>query len=389
LPEPQTLTKNKKNIFASLNGFLKTEKGLVYTSIGTMAASGLGGLFWLVLASLLDVESYGVVNYYIALASVFSAVALLGLDATVITFMSKGERKIWFQANSLVLISGLITAGILSIFQWAAGLLSIAMVFFMMTLAEALGKKQYGSYAILSVGERIVQLVLSLLLYIPFGIFGIIFGYFFGNFVFSYRYLRTLPNFSLQIDSVKEKRTFALHSYGFNLIRNFTNWLDKIVIAPLFGYYLLGLYQLGFQFFMFLSIIPLSLYYYLLPEEASGKSKTKIKYLGFAFAVIAGVSAFFFTPYIIERLFSSFIDSVLIVRIMCLAIIPQTLVSICNASLLGRGQSKSVFIAGLIYICMLLVLLYVLGQIFGPIGLAITLIISQSAQASYLLMKYR
>ena len=173
------------------------------------------------------------------------------------------------------------------------------------------------------------------------------------------------------------------------MIKNFNTNLDKVLIAPVFGYFTLGLYQLGFQFFMFLSIIPLSLYYYLLLEEASGKNKTKIKFLGFGFAVIAGVTAFFFTPYIIERLFPSFINSILIVRIMCLAIIPQTVVLICNASLLGNGKSNPVFVAGLIYISVLLILLFVLGSFFGPIGLAFTLIIAQTVQASYLVIKYR
>jgi len=259
----------------------------------------------------------------------------------------------------------------------------------MMGLAEALGRKKYRQYAALSIGQRVVQIVLSLVLFLFLDILGIVLGYVLGNLIFGFKALRTLPNFTLCLESVKEKRNFAIHSYGSNLIKNFNNYLDKVLIAPFFGYYILGLYQLGFQFFMFLSIIPLSLYYYLLPEEASGKSKTKIKYLGFSLAVLAGVLAFFFTPYIIERLFSSFIDSILIVRIMCLAIIPQTVVSICNASLLGRGQSKSVFIAGLTYISVLIALLFTLGTIFGPIGLAITLIIAQSAQASYLLIKYR
>ncbi len=379
-----------KNILSGVawvRGFLKTERGLIYTTLGTTGASVLGGAFWLVLASLLDVESYGLVNYYIALASVFAALALMGLDATLITFMAKGERKIWYQANSLILLSGLITAGVLSVFQWSAGILSIAMVFFMMTLAEALGKKQYRAYAFLSVGQRVAQIVLSLLLYFPFGLLGIVFGYFLGNLIFSYRYLRFLPNFSLQIDTIKEKRTFALHSYGFNLIRNFTTYLDKIVIAPIFGYYILGLYQLGFQFFMFLSIIPLSLYYYLLPEESSGKSKGKIKVFGFAAAIVAAVAVFFSVPYLIQNFFPSFVESIGIVRIMSLAVIPSTVAAIFNASLLGRGHSKTVLIAGLIYIVSLVTALLTLGQVLGTLGLAVTLVAAQSIQAVFLLLK--
>jgi O-antigen/teichoic acid export membrane protein len=370
-----------------LRRFLKSEIGLVYTTIGTMGSSLLGGIFWFILASLLDVESYGLTNYYIALASVFAAVALMGLDATVITYMAKGEKKILYQANSLILISGLVVTGLLSVFQWSSGILAIAMVFFMMVLAETLGRKRYRQYAFLSIGQRIAQIILSLILYFLFGIIGIVFGYFLGNLIFSYRYLKFIPNFTTQIDSVKEKRNFAFHSYGFNLIRNLTNYLDKLIIAPVFGYYVLGMYQLGFQFFMFLSIIPLSLYYYLLPEESSGKDKRKMKILGFSVAVMASLLAVIAFPYVIEDFFPTFIDSIPLVRIMSLAVIPSTIVAMLNATFLGKGKSKSVLFAGLIYIISLITGLIVLGQFMGGLGLAITLVVAQSIQAIYLLIK--
>ena len=370
-----------------LRGVIKSEIGLVYTTLGNMGSSFLGGLFWLVLASLLEVESYGLVNYYIALGSIFAAVALTGLDATVITYMAKGDEHINYQANSLVLISGLSVGLVLSFFQMGSGLLAVAMVFFMMALAEALGRKRYREYAFLSVGQRLAQISLSLLLYFQFGIMGIVAGYFLGNLVFSYRYFRSISNFTLKIDSVKEKRNFALHSYGFNLIRNFTNYLDKIIIGPLFGYFVLGLYQLGFQFFMFLSIIPLSLYYYLLPEESSGNNKAKIKQIGFGLAVVAAVLAFFTLPYFIEILFPSFVGAILVVRIMSLAIIPSTIVAVMNASLLGRGESRVVLIAGLIYLSSLIVGVIALGGALGALGLALTLVVAQSIQAIVLLVR--
>jgi O-antigen/teichoic acid export membrane protein len=370
-----------------LRGVVKSEMGLVYTTLGTTGSSFLGGLFWLVLASFLDVESYGLVNYFIALGSVFSAVALMGLDSTVITFLAKGERKIVFQANSLVLISGLGACLVLSVFQWESGLLSAAMVFFMMSLAEALGRKRYGEFAFLSIGQRVVQICLSLLLYFQIGIMGIVLGYFLGNFIFSFRYFRKLSNFGLKFDSIGEKRNFTLHNYGFNLIRNFTNYLDKIIIGPLFGYFVLGVYQLGFQFYLFLSIIPISLYYYLLPEESSGKDKSKIKIAGFGLAVVAAIFAFFTLPFFIETLFPSFADSVWVVRTMSLAVIPATVVAIVNASLLGRGRSKYVLVAGLIYLVSVIVGVLALGGAMGAMGLAMTLVLAQSIQASFLFTK--
>ena len=149
---------------------------------------------------------------------------------------------------------------------------------------------------------------------------------------------------------------------------------------------MLGLYQLAFQFFLFLSIIPLSLYSYLLPEESSGVNRKTIKILGISLSILAAISALIVLPYVIEWLFPNFVESIPIVRIVALAIIPATIIAILNATLLGRGRSRTVFIAGIAYIITLVIGLVTIGQILGSIGLAITILTAQTVQASYLLI---
>jgi len=371
-----------------IKGLLRTETGLVYITFGNIGSSVLGGLFWFVLAGLLSVDNYGVVNYYIALANVFFAIGLVGLDATLVTFLAKGIKKIHYEATSLTFISAAIIGSILAFYELSLGLLAASMIIFMMTLAETLGRKMYRQYATLLIGQRLAQMILSVILYFPFGIFGVIIGYLLGNLIFSFKHiLRAISNFTLKFDEIKQKRNFALHSYGTNLVRNFTLYLDKLLIVPLFGYYLLGLYQLAFQFFMFLSIVPMSLYSYLLPEESSGQNRRTIKLLGLSVSVVAAIAAFIGFPIVIERFFVNFVDSIPIVRIMSLAIVPATIISILNATLLGRGSSRTVFTGGLAYIISLIVGLIVLGQILGSIGLAITLLMAQTIQATYLIIK--
>jgi O-antigen/teichoic acid export membrane protein len=104
-------------------------------------------------------------------------------------------------------------------------------------------------------------------------------------------------------------------------------------------------------------------------------------------SVVAAVAAFIGLPYVIERFFSTFVDSIPIVRIMGLAIVPATIIAILNATLLGRGSSKTVFTAGLAYIVSLIVGIAVLGQALGAVGLAVTLLAAQTIQATYLVLK--
>jgi O-antigen/teichoic acid export membrane protein len=364
-----------------LRRLLKEDLGLVYTTIGGLGSSILGALFWLFLASILNVEEYGLVNFYIALATLAAAFGALGLNTTVMAYLPKGEESILYEANSITLVSGLTSAIILSLFQWASSLLSAAFIFFNMTLAELLGRKMYRKYALTSIGQRTAQISLSILLYFWFGIIGIILGYFLGSLIFSYRYLKSTVKFTLKINTLKEKQKFTLHSYGFNLVGSLSAYLDKIIIGTIYGYYALGLYQLGYQFFMFLSIIPTSLYQYLLPEESSGQSKKEIKLIGIICSIAVAVIIFMTSPCIIENFFPTFMESTPIVKVMSLAVIPSTITAELNASLLGKGKSKKVFVAGLAYLASLITGLTIFGRTIGALGLAITLVTAQAIQA--------
>jgi O-antigen/teichoic acid export membrane protein len=223
-----------------LKKLIKEDVGLVYTTIGGMGSSVIAAFFWFILASLLTVDNYGLANYYIAIATIFAGVGTIGLNMTVTTYLAKGENKLLNEANSLTLIAGVASALVLSVFQWASGLLAASMIFFGMTTAEIMGRKAYKEYAFISIGQRIAQIALALFLYFQIGVMGIVIGYFLGSLVFSYKYLASLKNFSLKINHLKEKRNFTIHSYGYNLVGlTLSNYLDKVLIGALFGYFAL------------------------------------------------------------------------------------------------------------------------------------------------------
>ena len=362
--------------------------GLLYTTVGGVGSSILGALFWLILASIFSVDNYGLVNYYIALAQILAGVGLIGLNTTVTAYLAKGETELLYETNSIILISGLVCALILSAFHWAAGLLSATLVFFTMAQAEILGKKAYKEYAFALIGQRIAQISLSLVLYFPLGLTGIVLGYFAGALIFSYRYFISLKNFTLKLTSIREKRNFALHSYGYNLLgKTLSNYIDKVIIGILFGYYDLGLYQLCFQFFMFLDMIPVSLQQYLLPEESSGNNKQKIKIIALILAVAAFLFLFTLSPYLISTLFPSFTEAVPMVRLISLSVIPSTIVAMLTASFLGNENSKIVFSSSIIYLTSLLVCLVVLGLTVGVLGLSLAIVFGKTIQAIFLLLK--
>ena len=96
----------KQNVFCGrsrlwLNRFIKENIGLAYTTIGGLCSALLGAFFWFIIASILDVNNYGLLNYYIALASIFAALGTIGLDTTITTYLAKGEEEILYEANFL------------------------------------------------------------------------------------------------------------------------------------------------------------------------------------------------------------------------------------------------------------------------------------------------
>jgi len=373
----------KLPLISDLRTFLSKERGFLYVTMGNITTTFLGASFWLILASLLNVSQYGEINYIIAISSILSTIASLGLNTTLTTYLAKGEQKLIHEATSIILVTSIAIATLTLTYSWIASLLTLALTFYGISLAIILGRKAYKEYAITSALARTLQILLSILLYLMLGLTGITLGYTIAFTVLSYRYYMSLPNFTLNFNHIKEKINFTLHSYGLNLINSLSTYLDKIIIGILYSYHELGLYHLAYQFLMFARIMPASLYSYLLPEEAYGQSKKQVKILGIAFSIALFVIIVILTPLIIKLTFPKYAQSTRIIQIMSLAIIPITIINISNATLYAKEKSKYTLIGGGLFITIQILLIPILYKMLGIIGLAITQVVARSIQATY------
>ena len=364
--------------------FLKSDKGLIFITLGNVLGAIVTGGFWLLLAMIQTVEEYGETSYIISIASLVSSFSLLGLNTTVMTHIVKGFQKIHVQANQVVLISSIIGGIILLQVDWILSFFVVGMAFWMMSLYETLGRKSYKQYALINIGARSSQLVLSLILYNLIGVGGIAIGFTISFFIFSYKYFISIKNFSLNFVEVKEKMKFSLHSYSFNLANALLLYLDKLIIAPIFGYAMLGYYQLGFQFLMFLGMIPISFFQYLIPEEASGKKKTRLRILGIILSLTLAAILFFLSPIIIDTFFPTYNQSLDAIRIMSFGIIPMMIAYMFNSKFLNDGNTKGVVIGAIIYQILQISLMVILGRIMEITGLALSVVIALSGQALFL-----
>lgn len=379
-----------------LSQFLGAHRGLLYVTVGNLVGAVITGGFWLLLATIQTPEEYGTTNYGIAIASFSSFVVLLGLNTVATTYLAKGSTKINIEANQLVFISSIVVALIISILQdWMLGLMVIGMAFWMMSLYEALGKKLYKQYAIINIGARGTQLALSIILYFTMGIPGVVLGFSISFFLFSYRYFGTIRHFNFRhFSELKGLMKFASHSYSFNMANAFFMYFDKLVIVPLFGVTVLGFYQFGFQFLMFLGMIPVSFYQYLLPEQSSslaaGSTKTtKVHMLGFLVSV--GLAGFLFvvSPWIVDLLFPKFVDAVDVLRILSIGIVPMMVVWNLNSRFVATNRTRSVPIGSAIYLIVQISLMILLGYSMGAPGIAIATVSALASQAVFLFLSSR
>jgi len=380
--------------------FLGAHRGLIYVSVGNLLGAAITGGFWLLLATLQTPEEYGTTNYGIAIASFSSFVVLLGLNTVVTTYLAKGSTKINIETNQLVFISSIIIAVVVSILQdWMLGLIVVGMAFWMMSLYEALGKKLYKQYAIINIGARASQLVLSIILFFIIGVPGVVIGFLISYFLFSYRYFRTIRYFNFrQFSEVKGLMKFALHSYSFNMSNAFFMYFDKLIIVPLFGVAVLGFYQFGFQFLMFLGMIPVSFYQYLLPEQSSSSSSssaagsvktTRVHIFGFLVSVALAGLLFMLSPWIVHHFFPKFVDAVDVLRILSFGIIPMMVVWNLNSRFVASNHTRNVVIGSAIYLIVQISLMLQLGYSMGAPGIAIATLLALVSQAVFLFLSSR
>ena len=347
------------------------------------------GGFWLLLASLQSVEEYGETSYMISMASLASSFALLGLNTAVTTFIPKGHEKIHIAANQIVLLSSIVAALIVSQRDWLLGFFVLGMTFWMMSIYEFLGRKAYKEYAIANIGARGCQLLLSIILYYILGIPGIIIGFTISFFLFSHKYFLSIKYFKKDFSEIQGKMKFALHSYSFNMSNALLMYFDKIIIPPLFGYAILGYYQLGFQFLMFLGMIPISFFQYLIPEESSGNKKTRLRLIGFGLSIGLAVLLYSLSPFIIDIFFPHYQNSLDSIRLMSIGIIPMMIAYIINSKFLSEGNTRGVVIGAIIYQILQITLIISLGRLIEITGLALSVVIALSGQAIFLFIYKR
>jgi O-antigen/teichoic acid export membrane protein len=359
-------------------------KDLSFMGIANLIGNAISSVFWLVLASLMEAEQYGEINYFIAIASVASAISFLGAGNALMVFSAK-EKKI----ESPILIVTTIASIIVSLVMFtlfsniAISLYIIGYVIFNHLLYETLGKKLYPSYAKYYVIQRILLIVFAFGLYFLIGPIGVVLGYAFSFMPFIIKTYKKYRISKKEFSLLKEKIPFMRDSYGHSMLSVLGTYADKLIVASLFGYSFLGNYQLSFQILMILTMISGIVFSYLLPQESSGRPHRKLWLITILIVLVSSILTIVLAPSVLPILMPKYVPAIDLIQIMSIAAVSMTITLRYTSKFLGNEKSKIVIIGKAIYLTSHIVGIFSIGTGLGIQGVAISFVIASSIEAFY------
>jgi len=361
------------------------QKDLASIGFANIVGSGISAIFWLYLASVIEPTEYGEIHYFIAIAAFAQIISLVG-SSNVLTVYTAKKIKIQATLFFISLLVGVVSTIVIIVifFRFDAGLLVLGYVIFEMVNAVLLGRKAYTEYSKYFLSQKILMLVFGIGFYYLIGFDGILYGLVLSFVPYTVLIFREFKESRIDFSLLKSRKGFIINNYAMDISGRMGSSIDKLVVAPLLGFALLGNYSLALQFFIILYVIPTIIYKYLLPQDASGNLNNKLKQTAVLLSVAIAVFGVILFPHVIPNFFPKFIEAVEAIQIMSIAIIPAMFSLLYTSKLLGLEKSKFVLISKIIATSSLIIGFIILGPIFGIVGLAWVFLLTGIFEACFL-----
>ena len=360
-------------------------KSISQIGISDIIGSGITAFFWFYLATILDVEAYGELHYFIAIAGFAYIISMVGTRDVVTVYVSK-KIKITPILFLLSLSAGTVTAVVILGFFYRIDVAFLALAFIINDLAMGyiLGKKLFNSYAKYIITQKTLTLALGLGFFYIFGVEGIIFALALSYIHFTIFIFRGFREEKINSPLLASRSRFIITNYSLNLFGGFRNHLDKIIIAPILGLTLLGNYALALQIWAILILFSNIIFRYILTHDASGNPNKRLKLFTFFSSIAIAIFGITILPLIIPEFFPKYTGTVNAIQIMSICVIPATVGQIYTSKLLGAEKSRTLIFARTISASSFLIAMLLLGLTYGITGVAAAFVLSSTLQAAYL-----
>ena len=360
-------------------------RSITVIGLADTIGSVIAAIFWFYIATLLTPEQYGELFFVLGIAGTASLISLFGTENTLTVYVAKNV-KIGATLYFLSLIIGIVSSLIIIIFFYRidATLVLIGYIINSLAIGSLLGKKQFSSYAKYILIQKILTLVLGLTFYYAFGVDGILYALALSYSFFIIRIYKEFRSSKIDFSLLKSRFGFVTNNYLYNLSGGLIGNLDKLIIAQIMGFAILGNYSLTMQILSIMMMLPHIVFKYTLTHDASGSQNLKIKKI----TILASIGIVFLgitvLPHIIPILFPKYIDVIDAIRIMRLAVIPYTLTLLFSSKLLGLEKGKFVLIEKITALCIMIGGVVILGPLYGIVGISVAFVLATSVGAVFL-----
>ena len=373
------------NYWNKLKTKLGITKNLATLGFSDLLGNGITSILWLYLASIMDSSVYGELHFMISIAASANLVSLFVTPTVVTVYVSKNlklESTLYLISLLIGLISSIVIILVFS--RIDVGLLVFAFIINDLSIAYLVGKKQYTSYAKYFLIQKIFAASLCILLYFLIGTTGIIYGLFISYLPFAIIIYKGFKDTKINFSELKSKKRFIISNYMIMMAGLFRNHIDKLVIGSFLGFSLLGNFALAAQIYTVFMIIPNIVIRFLLPDDSRGIQNPNLKKITILFSILISIFGIFISPYIISLLLPKYIDAITLIQIMSLGIPSSTLGLILSSKLLGTEKSTHVLIGRWISALIMIGGIFLLGSVYGTVGIAISFVLSNTLFAFYL-----
>ena len=352
--------------------------------------TAMSAVFWFYLASQIEPSSYGEIHWFLGIAGIFSGIALFGTANTLTVYTAK-KTQIQSTLNFISLSASAILSFIVivlfpSFFTIDVGIILIAYVINMLAIGDLLGRKQYSNYSKYTLVQKGLTLGLGFSFFYFFGYESIIFALALSYVLHFKRVFSIFKEMKINFSLVKPRIGFITNNYFLSILTIASAQADKVVIAPLLGFTILGNYNLAMQAISIMLILPSVFQKYLLPQESTGVKNKKPKIIVIVFSVFITILGIFVAPALINEFFPKFGDAVDAIRIMSMVVIPVTVSIILESEFLGKEKSRIILTGTSILLTSLIIGMIVLGSLMGIEGIAYSLVIAHTAKLGFYLI---
>ncbi|QLH02199.1 hypothetical protein C5F47_00675 [Nitrosopumilus cobalaminigenes] len=363
------------------------------SSIGVadILSAGIAAIFWLYIAATIGPEDYGEITYLLSIAALASGLSLFGSNYTLMVYSAK---KIELQSTLFLLtsIAGFVAAVSVFFFFADLGLSLIVLGYIILTLviSDLLGRKLYSTYSKYVILQKILMVIFGIGFYYIFEESGILLGISLSYFPLVIELIKRFKENKIDFKLLVEKKKFILNNFALNISGTAYSSIDKLIIAPLLGFAILGNYSLALQFFTLMSILPTVIQKYIVPQEATGNDNVKLKKIIILISVVIGVLGSTIGPLVISYIMPKFEIAEEIIRIVSWAIIPTTINSVFYyPKFWAKENNRHIVLSTTTTVLVQILGIITLGSMYGINGVAISFVVGISCGACYSFIAHR